>query len=94
MDSVGLLIHTKLLNFSYYIVRNIGMELNLVVDKINSVSPNFVPTTSDTSLKTLNTLQFNINWNSMITITYVPLQAFKINQLTLRTKVSSVSALG
>ena len=35
----------------YQMARNIGVELNLAVDKINSISPNFIPPTFNTSIK-------------------------------------------
>ena len=34
------------------LTRNIGVELNLAVDKINHVSPNYIPPTFNTCIKT------------------------------------------
>ena len=34
----------------YHMARNLGMELNLVVCKINDLSPNFIPPTYNTCI--------------------------------------------
>ena len=40
-----------IIRLNYHMVGNIGVELNLVVGKINRVSPDFVSSTFNTSIK-------------------------------------------
>ena len=62
----------------YHMARNIGMQLNLVVDEINLVLPNVIPSTFNILL--LGAYSYQAHFlNCMFLLELVPSQVTKIN---------------